>query len=401
MSGRAVLTLNAGSSSIKFAVFAAGAVRYRGQVARLGATASDTEPAEFTLRDAAGNELCREAWPGGAHAGALDQLLARLPEWGLSEVAAVGHRVVHGGTRYQAPVRVSTEVLAELDTLCPLAPLHQPHNLAAIRAVARRHPQWPQVACFDTAFHATLPRVEQMLPLPRAYFDRGIRRYGFHGLSYESVVEQLARLDPAALAGRTIILHLGSGASGCALRARRSVATTMGFSTLDGLMMSTRTGALDPGVLLYLLEHDRLAPGELADLVYRRAGLLGVSGTSGDVRDLLASDTPAAAEALELFCYRAVRELGGLAAVLGGLDTLVFTGGMGAGSAEIRTRITAGAAWLGVELDQAANATGQARLHTPASRLAVWALPSDEEAVIARHASRLVQLSAEDPPSLA
>lgn len=397
MSGRAVLTLNAGSSSLKFAVFEAGTARYRGQVARLGAPDATREPAEFTLRDAAGSAICREDWPGRDHAQALDQLLARLPEWDVTEVAAAGHRVVHGGTRFQSPVRVSAEVLTELEALCPLAPLHQPHNLAAIRAVARRHPGWPQVACFDTAFHATLPPVEQRLPLPREYFARGIKRYGFHGLSYESVVEQLARHDPPALTGRTIILHLGSGASGCALQAGRSMATTMGFSTLDGLMMSTRTGALDPGVLLFLLDHDGLTPGELADLVYRRGGLLGVSGESGDVRDLLASPTPAAADALALFCYRATRELGGLAAALGGVDSLVFTGGVGAGSPEVRSRIAAGAAWLGVELDEAANVAGRPRLHGVNSRVAVWAIPSDEEAVIARHTNRLVHISETAP----
>ncbi|MGL6096184.1 MAG: acetate/propionate family kinase, partial [Fimbriiglobus sp.] len=288
---------------------------------------------------------------------ALDVVAKKFPG---EPLAAVGHRVVHGGDRFTAPVRVTPAVLAELDTLTPLAPLHEPANLAGIRAVAEQLPAVPQVACFDTAFHATMPLAERMFGLPRRYFDAGIRRYGFHGLAYESVVGTLR--DRGDLPARLIACHLGNGASLCAIRDGKSVATTMGFTPLDGLVMGTRAGSLDPGVVLYLERHDGLTPDAVGALLSRESGLLGVSGVSADMRDLLASPDPRAAEAVELFCYRVVRDIGAMAAALGGADAIAFSGGIGENAGEIRDRITARLGWLGA---------------------AVHVVPADEEAVIA------------------
>jgi acetate kinase len=286
-------------------------------------------------------------------------------------------------------VLVDAATLAHLAALAPLAPLHQPHNVSAIEVCARLAPDVPQVACFDTAFHRTQPEVAQAFPLPAEYADRGIRRYGFHGLSCEYVASTLARIDVRAAAGRTIVAHLGSGASMCALHGKRSVATTMGFSPLDGLMMGTRCGAIDPGVLLYLLDHDGMSRDDLQKLLYEQSGLLGVSGMSGDMRTLLASPDPRAGRAIDLFVYRAGRELGSLTAALGGLDAIVFTGGIGEHSPAIRARICRGAAWLGVQLDEDANRTGGPRLTHPHSQVSVWVIPTNEEEVIARHTRRL------------
>jgi acetate kinase len=277
-----------------------------------------------------------------------------------------------------------------LDRYVPLAPLHQPHNLAAIRAVAARAPGVPQVACFDTAFHRTNPDIAQMFALPYELHEAGVRRYGFHGLSYEYIASVLPGLDPKAAAGRTVVLHLGNGASMCALAAGRSVASTMGFTAVDGLPMGTRTGSLDPGVVLYLMDDRGMDPRAIEKLLYQQSGLLGVSGIASDMRTLLASDAPRARLAVDLFVYRIGRELGSLAAALGGLDAIVFTAGVGENSAEIRERVCRAAAWLGVEIDGPANTAGGPRISTAASRVAAWTVPTNEELMIARHTERLL-----------
>jgi acetate kinase len=308
---------------------------------------------------------------------------------GGEPLGAVGHRVGHGGLRYVEPVRVDDTVLAELETLVPLAPLHQPHNLAPIVALRGRRPELPQVACFDTAFHRTQPAVAQAFALPREYSEQGVRRYGFHGISYEYIASELPRYDPRAAAGRVVVAHLGNGSSLCALRDGRSVATTMGFSSLDGLPMGTRCGALDPGVLLHLLNHYHLDTPALEALLYKGSGLLGVSGVSSDMRALLASTDPRAAAAVDLYVYRIGRELGSLAAALGGLDALVFTAGIGAHAAAVRARVCRDAAWLGLTPDEAANAAGGPRISRAGSTVSAWVIPTDEELMIARHTSRL------------
>ena len=305
-----------------------------------------------------------------------------------ARLAAIGHRVVHGGNNHAGPALVTPALLAELQALAPLAPLHQPHNVAGMEAMARLHPGLPQVACFDTAFHLGNPRVARLYGLPRACADEGLLRYGFHGLSYTHVADSLPAIEPRAR-GRVVVAHLGSGASMCAMVDGRSVATSMGFSALDGLPMATRCGALDPGLVLHLLRAKRMTPDALERLLYRDSGLLGLSGISGDMRTLLASPDPAAREAVDVFVYRIARELGSLAAAAGGLDVLVFTGGIGEHAADIRARVCAQAAWLGVRLDADANATHGPRLHAPDSAVAVWALPADEEAVIARETKQV------------
>jgi acetate kinase len=278
----------------------------------------------------------------------------------------------------------------ELEKLIPLAPLHQPHNLAPIRILMERTPQLPQIACFDTAFHRSNPPLAQMFALPAELTAAGVRRYGFHGLSYEYIASVLPQFDEGAAQGKTVVLHLGNGASMCALQAGASVASTMGFTALDGLPMGTRCGAIDPGVLLYLMDEHRMDARAIEKLLYQQSGLLGVSGISSDMRTLLASREPRARLAIDLYCYRIGRELGSLAAALGGLDALVFTGGIGENAVAIRERVCRDAAWLGVELDPAANAAGGSRLSTPGSRVAAWAIPTNEELMIARHTCRLL-----------
>jgi acetate kinase len=381
-----ILTVNAGSSSIKFALFdvrreslARLAV---GQVERIG------RGARFRVRDGSGRSLPgdAEAISAGDHDGALDSILAWIERFQPDvRLLAAGHRVVHGGAERAAPEVIDAELLRELARFEPLAPHHQPHNLRAIRVLAARSPDLVQVACYDTAFHASLPPVARRLPLPRRYAQEGVIRYGFHGLSYEHVTRTLPELSGGPLPRRLVVAHLGNGCSAAAIRNGRSVATTMGFSTLDGLMMATRAGALDPGVILHLMHTYGLAEAELTDLLYNRCGLLGVSGLSGDMRDLLASQDPAAAEAIELFCHRAVRELGALIAVLGGLEALVFTGGIGERAAPIRKRILDDLAWLGIECEEEANERHGPRLTTASSRVAAWSIVADEEQVIARH----------------
>jgi acetate kinase len=287
------------------------------------------------------------------------------------------------------PTRVDATLVAELETLIPIAPLHLPHNLAAIRAVLARAPELPQVACFDTAMHRTFPRVEQMFALPKEIEDAGVRRYGLHGLSYEYIASVLPDYDPRAARGKTVVLHLGSGASMCALDGGRSIASTMSFTGLDGLPMGTRSGALDPGVMLYLMDRGMDARA-IETLVYKKSGLLGVSGVSNDMRDLLASSEPRAALAVDLFVYRIGRELGSLAAALGGLDAIVFTAGIGEHTPSVRERVCRQAAWLGVELDTGANAAGGPRISTAGSRTSAWVIPTNEELMIARHTRDLL-----------
>jgi acetate kinase len=388
----AILVLNAGSSSLKFSAFLAGEPPeplLRGQLEGLF-----TQP-HFVARDQVGGVAGEKEWAAGTrlgHDGAIEFLFA----WGRGaalrghRIVAAGHRVVHGGLKFTQPVLIDPEVLAALDAFVPLAPLHQPHNLAAIRAIVQRVPELPQVACFDTAFHRTQPAVAQAFALPRHYAAEGVLRYGFHGLSYEYIASVLPGTDARAAPGRTVVAHLGNGASLCAMKGGQSVASTMGFTAVDGLSMGTRCGALDPGVLLYLMDRHAMDARALEKLIYQQSGLLGVSGISSDVRTLLASPDPRAAEALDLFVYRIGRELGSLAAALGGLDALVFTGGIGENAAAIRGRVCRDAAWLGLELDAAANDAGRPRISRGGSRVTAWVIPTNEELMIARHTRRLL-----------
>ena len=346
----------------------------------------------FLATDGEGRQLAERRWDQPA---AYAQLLEHLLDWidvqvGAASLIAAGHRVTHGGLSFTAPQLVTPALMAALRADIPLAPLHQPHNLAPIEALMARHPQLPQVACFDTAFHASNPSVARMYGLPHALSDEGICRFGFHGLSYEYIAGALAQLDPGAAAGRTIVAHLGSGASMCALVGGKSVASTMGFSALDGLPMGTRCGVLDPGVLLYLMRQKGMSADALETLLYQQSGLLGMSGISGDLHDLLERDEPRARAAVDLFVYRAAREIGSLAAAAGGLDALVFTAGIGEHAPLVRERICAQSAWLGVRLDPQANAGGGPKISTPDSAVAVWVIATDEQVVVARHTLALV-----------
>ncbi|HWH71412.1 MAG TPA: acetate/propionate family kinase [Candidatus Sulfotelmatobacter sp.] len=391
----AILVLNAGSSSIKFSVFVAQKgelqLTFRGQVEGLF-----TSP-HFVAKTADGTLLGEKSWGEGVqfgHAGAIEYLQTFLREQrGELRLAGVGHRVGHGGRKFFQPVRVDAPILAQLEQLIPLAPLHQPHNLTPIRLVLKRLPDVPQVACFDTGFHHTNPPLAQMFALPKAMTDAGLRRYGFHGLSYEYIASVLPAVAPQAAAGKTVVLHLGSGSSLCALAGGHSIATTMGFSALDGLPMGTRCGALDPGVILFLLAQQKMDVHALEKLLYSQSGLLGVSGISSDVRVLLESPDPNAKLALDLYIYRIGRELGSLAAALGGVDALVFTAGVGENAVLIRERVCRDAAWLGVDLDRAANARGGPCITTAQSRVAGWVLRTNEELMIARHTARLLNLA--------
>jgi acetate kinase len=305
-------------------------------------------------------------------------------------LAAIGHRVVHGGPKYAAPARVTPELLDELAAFIPLAPLHQPHNLSPIRAALERNPGLPQVACFDTAFHRTIPEVAQVFALPEEMAERGIRRYGFHGLSYEYIASVLPQAAPEIAAGRVVVAHLGNGASLCALDAGRSMATTMGFSALDGLPMGTRCGQLDPAVVLHLMTAEGMDAAAVEGLLYRKSGMLGLSGVSSDFRDLLASDHPRARFAIEVFVYQIARNLASLAGALGGLDGIVFTAGVGENAAPIRDAVCRACAWMGVDLDPAANAARRPRISTPGSRIGVHVIPTDENLMIARHTRALL-----------
>ena len=390
----AVLVVNAGSSSVKFSVYRVNAAGPPAETARGLLDGIGVRP-HFAARDLEG---------GGAEDRALtpsetgdhDGAIAIVADWlrghvGGAKPIAVGHRVVHGGTAYSRPVLLDPAVMTALDALVPLAPLHQPHNLAAIRAVSARIPGLPQVACFDTAFHRGHPQMADLFALPWELYESGVRRYGFHGLSYEHIAEALPAVAPEIAAGRVVVAHLGAGSSLCALRAGQSVESTMGFTALDGLPMGTRTGSLDPGVILYLLEARGMTAEEVASLLYTRSGLLGLSGVSSDMRDLLASDAPRARLALDYYVYRIVREVGALASVLGGLDGLVFTAGIGERAAPIRARVCEGLAWLGITLDATANAAHGPRISSRGSRAAAWVIPTDEEQMIARHTLEVVR----------
>ena len=385
-----ILVLNAGSSSLKLTTYAGSRVELRAKVERTNQIAGGRQQ-PFRIEDKNGREILCDAPLNLDRSSLLQVVLAtlatRLPGEGI---AAVGHRVVHGGDRFTTPVRVTPEVLSAMDALVPLAPLHQPHNLAEIRAVASLLPGVPQVACFDTAFHSTMPKHERMLGLPRAYFNKGVMRYGFHGLSYESIASRLPGIDPLAAVGRTVVCHLGSGASLCALLAGKSIATTMSFTPLDGLLMGTRAGAIDPGVVLYLLRNEHMTPDQVERLLDRESGLLGVSGISSDVRDLLISTSAEAAEAVDLFCYRVAREIGAMVAALEGLDAIVFTGGIGENSPEIRDKVCNRLKWLGAQLCDTANRAGNTVLNSDGSRVSILRVPADEEAVIAGHTASAI-----------
>jgi acetate kinase len=388
---RQVAVMNAGSSSIKFAVFDQDdrdvALRFRGAVENIGVAP------RLSVESPDGSNPVEREW--GAkdldHRSATKIILQTcIALLGGEAVEGIGHRVVHGGMQFTAPAQVTKDVLASLKSLCPLAPLHQPHNLAPIEAIMAEAPHIPQVACFDTAFHQSQPHLAQALALPREITDSGVRRYGFHGLSYEYVSGKLSEVAPAFADQRIIIAHLGNGASLCALDHARSVATTMGFTAVEGLMMGTRCGSIDPGVLIYLMDQRKLDARDLEDLIYKKSGLLGVSGITSDMRALRASDDPRAREAIDLFIYRIVREIGSLTAALGGLDGLVFTGGIGQRDAKTRRDVVAGCAWLGAALDEQANASGEGRIDDSSSRIPIWVLPTDEERVIARHTAALL-----------
>lgn len=395
-----VAVLNAGSSSFKFSLFAevGGALELTagGQAAGLY-----TAP-HFVAKDRHGKILGEKTWGEGfqlGHEGALDYLIAFLrAELGDRQLIGVGHRVVHGGLKFAQPIRVDASVLAALEEYIPLAPLHQPHNLAPIRVLLQRAPQLPQVACFDTAFHRDQPDVAQAFALPAFITDRGVRRYGFHGLSYEYIAHVLPEYDLGAARGKTVVMHLGNGSSMCAMANRHSVASTMGLTPVDGLPMGTRCGTLDPGVLLYLMDELAMDARAIEKLIYQQSGLLGVSGVSSDMRTLEASNEPRASMAVDLYIYRIGRELGSLAAALGGLDAVVFTAGIGENSASLRERVCRDAAWLGIELDDAANGSGTARISTPASDVSAWVIPTNEELMIARH-TRSLLCGAPVPPA--
>lgn len=384
----AILVLNAGSSSLKFTEFVIG--QNNALDAKVSGNLEELYGhARFRAKDTQGNIAGEHAWSEDAppqHAGALEFLFDWLEHFSSdTHVIAVGHRVVHGGAAYSAPVLVDADVLATLAEFVPLAPLHQPHNLLPIRTLAERRPALTQVACFDTAFHRTVSPLAQAFALPTAITNRGVRRYGFHGLSYEYIASVLKQYDAHAAAGRAIVLHLGNGASMCAIYGGKSVATTMGFTAVDGLPMGTRSGNLDPGVILYLMQELRMDAGAIESLLYRESGLLGVSGVSSDMRELLESSDPRAKFAIDLFVYRIGRELGSLAAALGGVDAIVFTAGIGEHAAAVREAVCRQASWLGLEFDPVANAARSSCISTASSRVAAWVIPTNEELMIARH----------------
>jgi acetate kinase len=389
------LVLNAGSSSLKFCVFQRPnendwQIAARGQIEGIG-----TSP-RLSVKDAQGAVLANNSLDVAVvdgHAAAIDALASWIrSKWGGARVLGVGHRIVHGGVRYGKPVLLTRQILSDLYELVPLAPLHQPYNLAAIDAVFERIPDVPQVGCFDTGFHSGHSPVTELIPLPRNICKSGLQRYGFHGLSYEYIASVLPEVAPEIAKARVIVAHLGSGASLCALHDGKSVDSTLGFTALDGLCMGTRPGALDPGVVLYLFQNLGLTAKEVETMLYKESGLLGISGISNDMRDLLGRSEPEARLAVDYFVYRAAKEIGALTAVLGGIDALVFTAGIGENSSEIRRRICEASAWLGVELDTQANAGGASRISTRQSKVSAWVVPTNEELMIARHTCLLLGL---------
>lgn len=390
-----ILTINTGSSSLKAALYG-----LRGEEARLAASIEriGLKDSRMRVTDGAGSTLVDRVTDLPDHGAAFQALLSWLEGRGdTRELRAVGHRVVHGGREYSEPQRITDELLAALRRLLPVDPNHLPQAIEDIEASRRAFPKVLQVACFDTAFHRRMPDVAQTYALPPHYADLGVIRYGFHGLSYEYIMAELARLDPAAASGRTVIAHLGNGASMAAVRDGRAVDTTMGFSPTGGLVMGTRTGDLDPGVLLYLLQSERMSPDEVSRLVNARSGLLGISEVSADMHDLLQrqDDDPRAAAAVALFCYTAKKHLGALFAVLGGIDTLVFTAGIGEHAPPVRACICAGLEAIGIELDPDRNEAGAPVISREGSRVTVWVMKTDEDLMIARHTRHLLQTKGE------
>lgn len=394
---QAILVFNAGSSSLKFSLFSndLGDPWLHGQVDGLRGRP------RLRAHNAEGASVLEHAWADGVplhHDEALAHLLGALqPFLRGHTLCAVGHRIVHGGGRFSEPVMLDEFVLAELEALVSLAPLHQPHNLSPVRALQRVAPGLPQVGCFDTAFHATCPPLHQRFALKRELHDAGVRKYGFHGLSYEYVARRLPQVDERAAKGKTVVMHLGNGASMCAMLGGRSIASSMGFTALDGLMMGTRCGSLDAGVLLWLMDERGMDARDIERLLYSESGLLGVSGESSDMRTLLASDRLEAKEAVELYVHRITRELGAMAAVLGGLDAVVFTAGIGERAAPIREAVCRQAGWLGLVLDEAVNRNAPVLMDgqhlcisSAESAVAAWVVPTDEERMIAQHTQRLV-----------
>jgi acetate kinase len=392
---QAIIVLNAGSSSLKFSIYAVAEPKLelvvKGQIEGLG-----TSP-HFEAADPRGQTLVDEMLKSGSKKFGHPEAFAHVASWirqkyaGEYSLAGIGHRIVHGGSKFTEPTLIDADAMAEFEKLIPLVPLHQPHNLAGVKAVTEMQPKLPQVACFDTAFHQKRQKVTERFGLPDELFQQGVRRWGFHGLSYESISGKLRQLSPALAKGRVIVAHLGSGASLCAMREGRSVDTTMGFSVLDGLPMGTRCGNLDPGVVLYLMQRGMTAE-QIENLLYKKSGLLGISGVSNDLRELLKSDKPLAAEAIDYFVYRIVREIGSLTAALGGLDGLVFTAGVGENSAVIRQRVCQGLAWLNISVDAEANQRGGSGCISPPGHApAVWIIPTDEEGVIAAHTLQVIR----------
>jgi acetate kinase len=383
----AILTLNAGSSSLKFALFSRGDGGSRktvhGQVEGIGSAP------HLIAKGPDGAVLAEHRWTADAdldHEAFLEPVLALVDDQlGVATLDAIGHRIVHGGLEFRQPVLIDADVLHRLDALVPLAPLHQPHNLAAVRAAQTARPGLAQIACFDTAFHASQSETVTHLALPPPWHEQGVRRYGFHGLSYEFIARRLRGLDPDLASGRVIVAHLGNGASLCAIHDGVSLDTTMGFTALDGLVMGTRCGSLDPGVVLYLQQQAGLRVEAVEELLYHRSGLLGVSGLSSDMRVLLAAEDPKARLAIELFVVRIVREMGALVASMGGLDGVVFTAGIGENAPEIRARIVERLSWIGAALDAQANRQGEGPIGAAASAIKILVIPTDEEAMIAHH----------------
>jgi acetate kinase len=389
------LVLNAGSSSLKFCVYRRPAIEKwrleaRGQIEGIG-----TSP-RLSVKDAEGVSLADYKLDSTVRDGrkAIDELASWLRlQYGGSRVLGVGHRVVHGGAHYSKPTIITREVLSNLQQLIPLAPLHQPYNLAAIEAVSERLPDVPQVACFDTSFHRGHNPVADVIPLPHELCKAGLQRYGFHGLSYEYISSVLPEVAPEIARARVIVAHLGSGASLCAMKEGKSVDSTLGFTALDGLCMGTRPGGLDPGVVLYLFQNLKLTAKEVEGILYKKSGLLGISGISNDMRDLLGRAEPEAQLAVDYFIYRVAKEIGAMASVLSGIDALVFTAGIGENSAEIRRRICESCDWLGLDLNPDANERKETRISSMASKVSVWIIPTNEELMIARHTGKLLQLS--------
>ena len=387
-----IAVINAGSSSIKFAIYGGDqhqSLMFRGQIEKIGLSP------HLHVVNASGKTVADQHWRAQEinHRAATRELLrTAIALIGDMPVVGIGHRVVHGGLHYTAPVRIDSRVMAALTALEPLAPLHQPHNLSPITAISDQAPQIPQVACFDTAFHRTQETLAQVFALPHKFTEAGIRRYGFHGLSYEYVVSRLGEIAPELTEARLIIAHLGNGASLCAVQDGHSVASTMGFTAVDGLMMGTRCGAIDPGAILYLMDAYGMNSRAIETLIYRQSGLLGVSGVSSDMRTLRASSEPRAAEAIALFTYRIAREIGSLAAALGGVDALIFTGGIGQNDAATRAEVSERCHWLGLELDDGRNKQGMTRINTDTSRMSAWVVPTDEELMVANHTAAVLGL---------